>query len=62
MHVLLFGLGAVGSTYAYILARAGAQVTVVARSNYAQVASQGIHFKSERYGDHPNFKFAHGLF
>ncbi|CAL1709621.1 unnamed protein product [Somion occarium] len=51
-EVLLVGLGAVGAVYALVLKKSGAaRVTVVARSNYEIVKSEGIHFKSQRYGD-----------
>ncbi|KAK4047767.1 hypothetical protein OIO90_006066 [Microbotryomycetes sp. JL221] len=41
----------VGSVHAYILQRAGAQVTIAARSNADIARSKGLDFKSEKYGD-----------
>ncbi|KAK9895444.1 putative ketopantoate reductase family protein [Cystobasidium minutum MCA 4210] len=60
--ILLFGLGGVGSVYAYILNESpNAQVTVCARSNYKNVSEQGLDFQSEKYGNHPNYKFHHAV-
>ncbi|KAI5479133.1 hypothetical protein MNV49_003993 [Pseudohyphozyma bogoriensis] len=39
-EILLFGLGAVGATHAFIFQHAGAKVTVCARSNYSVVESK----------------------
>ncbi|KAL1760776.1 ketopantoate reductase PanE/ApbA-domain-containing protein [Schizophyllum commune] len=51
-EVLLVGLGAVGGIYSLILKRSGlARVTVAARSNYSIVNSEGLHFKSQKYGE-----------
>ncbi|KAK2460801.1 hypothetical protein APHAL10511_007271 [Amanita phalloides] len=50
--VLLVGLGAVGAIYSLILKRSGkARLTVVARSNYDVVRTQGLTFRSQRYGE-----------
>ncbi|OAX43739.1 6-phosphogluconate dehydrogenase C-terminal domain-like protein [Rhizopogon vinicolor AM-OR11-026] len=49
--VLLVGLGAVGTIYAYILQSSKlARVTVVARSNYDVVNAKGMHIRSRKYG------------
>ncbi|KAL8287099.1 hypothetical protein RQP46_004105 [Phenoliferia psychrophenolica] len=56
-EILLFGLGAVGATHAFILQAGGASVTVCARSNFTVVEEKGLDFRSEKYGDHPNLKF-----
>ncbi|KAL1745945.1 ketopantoate reductase PanE/ApbA-domain-containing protein [Schizophyllum fasciatum] len=51
-EVLLVGLGAVGGIYSLILKRSGlARVTVAARSNYSIVNAEGLHFKSQKYGE-----------
>lgn len=44
--VLVVGLGAVGCLYAAKLAQAGAEVSVVCRSNYEEVKNHGINIKS----------------
>ena len=50
-----------GSVYAYILNESpNAQVTVCARSNYKAVSEQGLDFQSEKFGNHPNYKFHNG--
>ncbi|KAF8960909.1 6-phosphogluconate dehydrogenase [Flammula alnicola] len=55
--VLLVGFGAVGAIYSLILKRSGlARVTVVARSNYNIVNSEGIHFQSRKYGEIKGWK------
>ena len=46
MHVHLIGTGAVGGLYGGLLARAGAQVTVQCRSDYATVRTHGIRIES----------------
>ncbi|KAI8205630.1 hypothetical protein K4K52_004111 [Colletotrichum sp. SAR 10_76] len=52
-EVLLYGLGAIGSFYAFILSRVPAvRLTVVARSNYDAVKANGIILKSENHGEH----------
>ncbi|KAJ8596026.1 6-phosphogluconate dehydrogenase C-terminal domain-like protein [Rhizopogon salebrosus TDB-379] len=55
--VLLVGLGAVGTIYAYILQSSKlARVTVVARSNYDVVNAKGMHIRSKKYGTHEAWK------
>lgn len=55
--VLLVGLGAVGTIYAYILQRSKlARVTTVARSNYDVVNAKGINIRSKKYGTHESWK------
>ncbi|KAI1145442.1 2-dehydropantoate 2-reductase [Nemania diffusa] len=53
VDVLLYGLGAIGSFYAFILDRAEkVRLTVVARSNYHAVKNKGLSIASENHGDH----------
>ncbi|KAF4547729.1 Ketopantoate reductase PanE/ApbA-like protein 1 [Elsinoe fawcettii] len=53
IDVLLFGLGAIGSFYAFILSKSPrVRVTVVARSNYEAVKSNGLRIESENHGRH----------
>ncbi|KAL2840658.1 ketopantoate reductase PanE/ApbA-domain-containing protein [Aspergillus pseudoustus] len=53
IDVLLYGLGAIGSFYAFILNRAdGVRLTVVARSNYDAVVENGIQITSANHGQH----------
>ncbi|EXJ89776.1 2-dehydropantoate 2-reductase [Capronia epimyces CBS 606.96] len=53
VNVLLYGLGAIGSFYAFILDRSKrVRLTVVARSNYEAVQKNGLHIKSLNHGDH----------
>ncbi|KAK2001947.1 2-dehydropantoate 2-reductase [Colletotrichum falcatum] len=53
LDVLLYGLGAIGSFYAFILNRAPrVRLTVVARSNYDAVKENGIAISSENHGEH----------
>ncbi|KAG1752111.1 ketopantoate reductase PanE/ApbA-domain-containing protein [Suillus lakei] len=55
--VLLVGLGAVGTIYAYILQNSKlARVTAVARSNYDVINAKGIHIRSKKYGSHESWK------
>ncbi|KIN08749.1 hypothetical protein OIDMADRAFT_37818 [Oidiodendron maius Zn] len=52
-NVLLFGLGAIGSFYAFILSRKDTvSLTVVARSNYEAVKNNGLTIESEVHGKH----------
>jgi 2-dehydropantoate 2-reductase len=51
-RVLLFGTGAIGSVYAFILSRVKCNVTVVCRSNYEAVKSDGIKIESTLFGNH----------
>ncbi len=46
MRVLIIGTGAIGSFYGALLARAGAEVAVVCRSDYEIVKQKGIHIRS----------------
>ncbi|KAJ5949341.1 hypothetical protein N7454_000925 [Penicillium verhagenii] len=53
IDVLLYGLGAIGSFYAFILSRSDrVRLTVVARSNYDAVSTKGITINSENHGQH----------
>ncbi|TQN64323.1 Oxidoreductase AFT12-1, partial [Colletotrichum shisoi] len=53
VDVLLYGLGAIGSFYAFILSRVPrVRLTVVTRSNYDAVKENGIIITSENHGDH----------
>ncbi|KAG1737465.1 ketopantoate reductase PanE/ApbA-domain-containing protein [Suillus paluster] len=55
--VLLVGLGAVGTIYAYILQSSKlARVTAVARSNYDVVNAKGMHIRSKKFGNHESWK------
>lgn len=58
IDVLLYGLGAIGSFYAFILSRSDrVRLTVVARSNYEAVQANGITINSENHGQqtfHPH--------
>jgi len=55
--ILLVGLGAVGTIYAFILQKEGlARVTAVARSNYEVVRDHGMHIKSVKYGEHKGWR------
>ncbi|KAI1070549.1 hypothetical protein NW752_007667 [Fusarium irregulare] len=53
LEVLVYGLGAIGSFYAFVLSRGeNVRLTVVARSNYDAVAANGIRINSENHGKH----------
>ncbi|KAF7591822.1 hypothetical protein BBP40_001093 [Aspergillus hancockii] len=53
IDVLLYGLGAIGSFYAFVLSRSDqVGLTVVARSNYDAVKENGIFIDSENHGQH----------
>ncbi|KAL4891824.1 ketopantoate reductase PanE/ApbA-domain-containing protein [Aspergillus ambiguus] len=53
IDVLLFGLGAIGSFYAFVLQRCPrVRLTVVARSNYEAVKSNGVFIDSANHGEH----------
>ncbi|KAJ5583127.1 hypothetical protein N7535_001747 [Penicillium sp. DV-2018c] len=53
IDVLLYGLGAIGSFYAFIISRNDrVRLTVVARSNYEAVLVNGITIKSANHGEH----------
>lgn len=48
---LIFGTGAVGSVYGYILSKAGVDVVAVCRSNFDVVQKNGIRIRSALWGD-----------
>jgi 2-dehydropantoate 2-reductase len=48
--VLVYGLGAIGGFYASVLHKAGCQVSVVARSNYEAVKTNGLSLSSKVFG------------
>jgi 2-dehydropantoate 2-reductase len=50
MNILIIGTGAIGSFYGSLLAKAGASVSVVARSDYDYVRAHGIAIRSEKLG------------
>ncbi|OKL63251.1 hypothetical protein UA08_01845 [Talaromyces atroroseus] len=53
IDVLLYGLGAIGSFYAFILSRnPNVRLTVVARSNYDAVKSNGLVIDSQNHEKH----------
>ncbi|KAI5242666.1 mandelate racemase/muconate lactonizing enzyme family protein [Aureobasidium subglaciale] len=53
IKVLLFGLGAIGGFYAFVLGRNdNVSLSVVARSNYQQVKEHGLRIESENHGNH----------
>ncbi|KAK7757653.1 hypothetical protein SLS62_000030 [Diatrype stigma] len=53
IDVCLYGLGAIGSFYAFILSRSEkVRLTVVARSNYEAVKAHGLSISSQNHGDH----------
>ncbi|KAM3075016.1 hypothetical protein ACMFMG_007523 [Clarireedia jacksonii] len=52
-NVMVYGLGAIGSIYAFILSRCpNVRLTVVARSNYEVVKNNGMKIISENHGEH----------
>jgi 2-dehydropantoate 2-reductase len=51
-HVLVIGAGAVGALFGSVLARQGARVDVVCRSDYDVVRSEGYSIRSPVFGDH----------
>ena len=51
MNILIIGTGAIGSFYGSLLAKAGAKVSVVARSDYDHVKQHGIDLSSEKLGN-----------
>jgi 2-dehydropantoate 2-reductase len=56
-RILLFGTGAIGAVYAFILSRAKSHVTAICRSNYSAVKSNGIQIESPVFGSqtfHPD--------
>ena len=50
VRVLMIGAGAIGGFYGSLLAKAGAEVTVVCRSNYDSVKQQGFQIDSHSLG------------
>ncbi|MGH8177647.1 MAG: ketopantoate reductase family protein [Steroidobacter sp.] len=52
MHILIIGAGAVGAFFGSALARQGAQVSVVCRSDYDTVKRDGYDIRSALLGDH----------
>ena len=53
IDVLLYGLGAIGSFYAYILQKSDqVRLSVAARSNYDAVKANGLTIKSDNHGEH----------
>ncbi|KAI7334748.1 2-dehydropantoate 2-reductase [Hortaea werneckii] len=51
-NVLLFGLGAIGGFYAFILGRnENVSLSVVARSNYESVKANGLRIESQNHGN-----------
>jgi 2-dehydropantoate 2-reductase len=50
MKVLLHGTGAIGTVYAYLLLKAGCEVTAVCRSNYEAAKANGLLIDSDLYG------------
>lgn len=50
--VLIVGAGAIGALYGSVLARQGAKVSVVCRSDYEAVSRNGYTIKSKILGDH----------
>jgi 2-dehydropantoate 2-reductase len=55
MNVLVIGAGAIGSFYGSLLARSGATVTMLARSDYAHIKTHGIDLTSETPMGHWHF-------
>jgi 2-dehydropantoate 2-reductase len=51
-NVLIIGAGAVGALFGSALARQGAQVSVVCRSDYDVVSREGYAIRSQTFGDH----------
>ena len=53
IDILLFGLGAIGGFYAFILQRSpSVRLKVCARSQYDAIKANGLHIKSDRHGEH----------
>ncbi len=51
LKALVLGAGAIGTLYGHVLARAGAQVSVVARSDFDLIHSAGYQIKSSLIGN-----------
>lgn len=57
VDVLLYGLGAIGSFYAFILSQnPRVRLSVCARSNYEAVKEKGVTIRSENHGGEFNFR------
>jgi 2-dehydropantoate 2-reductase len=56
--ILIVGAGAVGALFGSALARQGARVAVVCRSDYEIVRRDGYHIRSQLFGEH-HFRPAH---
>jgi len=53
INVMLYGLGAIGSFYAFVLSQSPrVRLAVVARSNYQAVKDNGLHISSMNHGNH----------
>ena len=52
MNILIVGAGAVGALYGSALAKQGARVSVVCRSDYDAVSRDGYDIRSQLLGDH----------
>ncbi len=52
MNILIVGAGAIGALYGSALARQGARVSVVCRSDYDVVSREGYDIRSPLLGDH----------
>jgi len=57
-RALVLGAGAIGTLYGHVIARAGAEVSVVSRSEYELISKDGYQVKSLHIGD-SNFKPKH---
>jgi 2-dehydropantoate 2-reductase len=61
-HVLIFGLGGIGSIYACLLQFSeNCLVHVVARSKYKAVRDHGLKLISSKFGEHTGVTFAGGV-
>ncbi|KAK8208718.1 2-dehydropantoate 2-reductase [Phyllosticta capitalensis] len=49
-RILIFGTGSIGSVYAWLLSRAGCDVTCICRSNFSHVRDNGITIHSQVFG------------
>jgi hypothetical protein len=58
LNILLFGMGGIGSTYAFLFQQAGASVHVVARSNQKTLSENGLSIDSVKFGKKEGVKFA----
>ncbi|KAH8680541.1 ketopantoate reductase PanE/ApbA-domain-containing protein [Xylariales sp. PMI_506] len=59
LNILIYGLGAIGGTYAFFLSRSPrVALSVIARSNYDAVQKKGMTINSMNYGQH-SFKAKH---